>query len=407
MSAPAGPTWRCGRSSRASGKAMDDGARGATSPQSLLRPPRYAGSAAPQVPRPPPGRRRTTARAADRPAPGRVLGRTVASPLSESGAFPVETAPISQAGYHVFAASPTCPGISTPSAYPTPAARTLSAPARPDCPGVRRDSDRARDRFEPHRNLHSAHRGPKPRLSHAEPDRARQDRSAGTRCLTRNRAQAPYRPRDPTPIPPSTVRTRGSPRQDSEPPRTLPLERTPEGNREPYGALCAHRRPLDLDQGRCRHRAARGRRNPRTGEAVSIPARTVPAFKTVHPLRGRLDGQRGESAVRWHPFGREPQPGRPRSFATHPPRRNAADSPLPSRILPRRRPSRSHAHCASAITLPPPSSGCLLPPGRPVSMTFVAGRRRGDWSNRSHVPAHAQARAEVEFPRVRVPSTAR
>ena len=55
--------------------------------------------------------------------------------------------------------------------------------------------------------------------------------------------------------------------------------------------------------GRCRHRAARGRRNPRTGEAVSIPARTVPAFKAGKTLCGRLDGQHGEPAVRWHPFG--------------------------------------------------------------------------------------------------------
>ena len=139
---------------------------------------------------------------------------------------------------------------------------------------------------------------------------------------------------------------------------------------------CAHRRPLYLDQGRCRHRAARGRRNPRTGEAVSIPARTVPAFNAGTTLRGRLDGQHGESAVRWRPFGREPLPGRPRSFATHPQQRDAPDSPLPSRILPRRRPSRSHAHCAPAITLPPLSSGCRLPPGRPVSMTFSGREKR-------------------------------
>ena len=251
--------------------------------------------------------------------------------------------------------------------------------------------NRARDRFEPHRNLHSAHSGPKPRLPHAEPDRARQDRSAGTRRLTRNRAHAPYRPHDPTPIPPSTVRTRGSPRQDGESPRTLPLERTQERNREPYGALRAHRRPLDLDQGRCRHRAARGRRNPRTGEAVSIPARTAPPFKAGKTLCGRLDGQHGERAVRWHPFGREPQPGRPRFFATHPPRRDAPDSPLPSRILRHRRPSRSHAHCATAITLPPPS-GCRLPPGRG---TFVAGRSRHDSVDSSLVRTYALSRADI------------
>ena len=39
-----------------------------------------------------------------------------------------------------------------------------------------------------------------------------------------------------------------------------------------------------------RHRAARQGRNPRTGEAVSIPARTVPAFKAGKALRDRFDG---------------------------------------------------------------------------------------------------------------------
>ena len=37
-----------------------------------------------------------------------------------------------------------------------------------------------------------------------------------------------------------------------------------------------------------RHRPARPGRNPRTGEAVSIPARTVPAFKPGKALRDRL-----------------------------------------------------------------------------------------------------------------------
>ncbi len=38
-----------------------------------------------------------------------------------------------------------------------------------------------------------------------------------------------------------------------------------------------------------RHRAARLGRSPRTGEAVSIPARTVPAFKPGKTLRDRID----------------------------------------------------------------------------------------------------------------------
>ena len=39
-----------------------------------------------------------------------------------------------------------------------------------------------------------------------------------------------------------------------------------------------------------RQRAARQGRNPRTGEAVSVPARTVAAFKPGKALRDRLAG---------------------------------------------------------------------------------------------------------------------
>ena len=38
------------------------------------------------------------------------------------------------------------------------------------------------------------------------------------------------------------------------------------------------------------HRAPRRGRNPRTGETVSIPARTVPTFKAAKALRDRLYG---------------------------------------------------------------------------------------------------------------------
>ena len=195
---------------------------------------------------------------------------------------------------------------------------------------------------------------------------------------------------------------RGSPRQDSEPPRTLPLERTPEGSREPYGALCAHRRPLDLDQVDAATARRVGAAIPAPGKPSPSPARTVPAFKAGKTLCGRLDGQHGEPAVRWHPFGREPLPGRPRSFATHPPQREATNSPLPSRILRHRRPGRSHAHCAPAITLPPPSSGCLLPPGRPVSMTFVAERRCQELPDSPQVRMPAQASRRHRIPRTRM-----
>ena len=39
-----------------------------------------------------------------------------------------------------------------------------------------------------------------------------------------------------------------------------------------------------------RHRAARRGRNPRTGEALSIPARAVPTFKPGEAFRDRLNG---------------------------------------------------------------------------------------------------------------------
>ena len=38
------------------------------------------------------------------------------------------------------------------------------------------------------------------------------------------------------------------------------------------------------------HRAAREGRNPRTGEAVAVPARTVATFKPGKALRDRLNG---------------------------------------------------------------------------------------------------------------------
>lgn len=38
-----------------------------------------------------------------------------------------------------------------------------------------------------------------------------------------------------------------------------------------------------------RDRAPRGARNPRTGEAVTIPARTVPAFKPGIEFKRRVD----------------------------------------------------------------------------------------------------------------------
>ena len=39
-----------------------------------------------------------------------------------------------------------------------------------------------------------------------------------------------------------------------------------------------------------KNRPARPRRNPRTGEAVSIPASTVPPFKAAKSLRDAVNG---------------------------------------------------------------------------------------------------------------------
>lgn len=43
-----------------------------------------------------------------------------------------------------------------------------------------------------------------------------------------------------------------------------------------------------------RHRAARTGRNPRTGEAVEVPAKSVPFFRVGKELRERVDASREE-----------------------------------------------------------------------------------------------------------------
>ena len=110
------------------------------------------------------------------------------------------------------------------------------------------------------------------------------------------------------------------------------------------------------------------------------------------------------AAVWWPPLGREPLPGRARTVATRPQRREGADSPsLPSRFHPRHRRSRSHGHRSPAFTLPPAAFESRLPPGGSAFGTFGAGRRRGDFRDSSRVPAHAQSRADIESSRARVP----
>ena len=46
-----------------------------------------------------------------------------------------------------------------------------------------------------------------------------------------------------------------------------------------------------------RHRKARKARNPRTGEAVEVPARDVPVFKPSRHLRSRVDRGSGVSGA--------------------------------------------------------------------------------------------------------------
>lgn len=43
-----------------------------------------------------------------------------------------------------------------------------------------------------------------------------------------------------------------------------------------------------------RHRASRTGRNPRTGEAVEVPAKSVPFFRVGKELRERVDASREE-----------------------------------------------------------------------------------------------------------------
>ena len=109
------------------------------------------------------------------------------------------------------------------------------------------------------------------------------------------------------------------------------------------------------------------------------------------------------AAVWWPPLGREPLPGRARTVATRPQRREGADSPpLPSRFHPRHRRSRSHGHRSPAFNLPPAAFEPRLPPGGSAFGTFGAGTRRREFCNRSHVRTHAQSCAEFESPRARV-----
>ena len=114
------------------------------------------------------------------------------------------------------------------------------------------------------------------------------------------------------------------------------------------------------------------------------------------------------AAVRWPPPVPEPLPGRARTVATRPQRREGADSPsLPSRFHPRHRRSRSHGHRSPAFTLPPAAFESRLPPGGSAFGTFGAERRRGNLREGSIMRTDAQSCAQIESPRARVPYTAR
>ena len=112
-------------------------------------------------------------------------------------------------------------------------------------------------------------------------------------------------------------------------------------------------------------------------------------------------------ALRCPPPGREPLPGRARPFATLLQRRAGADSPpLPSRLRPRYRRGRFHAHLSPAITAPPPTFESRLPLGYSACMTFRAVTKRREICDSPHVPTNVPSRAELESPRARVPHMA-
>ena len=114
------------------------------------------------------------------------------------------------------------------------------------------------------------------------------------------------------------------------------------------------------------------------------------------------------AALRWPPPVPEPLPGRLPSFAIRVQRRARCDM----------RPLRSHLrpdHHGGGLPRHPPSSDFPSARGHsthasyrplPEAVTFVAGRRRGNFRDCSHLRTNAQSCAHLESPRARVPNMA-
>ena len=116
-----------------------------------------------------------------------------------------------------------------------------------------------------------------------------------------------------------------------------PLERTQERNREPYGALRAHRRPLDLDQGpmppprgawapQSPHRGSRLHPRPHRSAVQGRQDPLRPARRTAWRARGSVAPVRPRTAARAATLFRDPPAAtrRPRFAAAF------ANSPAPS-----------------------------------------------------------------------------
>ena len=153
------------------------------------------------------------------------------------------------------------------------------------------------------------------------------------------------------------------------------------------------------------HRAARQGLNPRTGEAVAIPARTVPTFKAGKPFATGSTGSMASAALRWPPPVPEPLPGRLPSFAIRVQRRARCD------MRPLRRSLRPDHH-GGGLPRHPPSSDFPSARGHsthasyrplPEAVTFVAGTRRENLCDWSIMRANEQSCAPLESPRARVP----
>lgn len=154
--------------------------------------------------------------------------------------------------------------------------------------------------------------------------------------------------------------------------------------------------------------SAREGRNPRTAERIAIEVSSTPAFKAgktfCHAVNGQAAGQSDPAHPRFQrpPIRRMPAIVSDARSSAPPATRASSDRLRQSRRRTRRSflpfsPKALHGtdHC-SAADLHSPYRG-----------TNVAGRKRGDFWDSSHVRTHAQSRAEIESPRARGPKCGR